>query len=1510
MTADMPFERAQVVLVGTGAYLPGSRLPDVPAIAPTLADLSRALVQRCGLRHDRVRMVLDPRSLVEMGEAVTVATEAATPGGPLLFYYAGHGLLSQRGELYLSAAGTDGRPNRLEHTALSYAAVRRRLLDCAARPLIVILDCCFSGRALEALTGGEDEIADLAAVDGAFVLTSAGRHEMAIAEPGARHTAFTGALLRLLSEGDPDGPAWLTLQDAYRYLASTLVQAGMPRPRQRTSGGTGDLRLVRNLAYRPIAVRSADQPTIAAESSASGECPYKGLAAYEAADSRWFYGRDRLVSTVAARLAERFDDPRPLVVTGVSGCGKSSLLRAGLIPAIGHGALEIAGSTTWPRLLLTPTSDPLERLAQQIATIIDTPAAELAALLRTDPSSLFAPAAGGRGSAAAARPGAQAVIVVDQFEEVFTECGDEDARRAFIAALCAAANGSGELAALVVIGVRADFYGRCAEYPELTRALEGQQVIIGPMTATELRAAIDGPARAAGLVLEAGLIDVILTDVGVHHPIDRVVDAADERRGQTAAYEPGRLPLLSHALLVTWQQRESATLTTAGYRRGGGIHGALAATADRVLAELDEDLRPTARSVLLHLVRVGDGTDDTRRRVDRAALMAELPSPERVTAVIEAFARDDVRLVTVEGDTVVLTHEALLRAWPVLRAWIDTDRAQLVMEQHLLDAAHGWDRTGREAGALYRGGRLGLAREWSADPAHHGRLGPLPREFLDASLAAERRTRRRWAAVTTVLVALLAIALVAAGLAVDRSRDAATQRTTAVAQSMKFRAQTIRDRDPALALRLAVAAYAIAPGPDTEAVLTTLIAGNRHLSELSDPRQGASVAAYSPDGRIALTGGYDSSFMLWNVTDAGQPRRLTQLPDSGGVVYAFSPTTPILLTGSGGMLIGWDIRDPAAPRRLAVFGDNQGIPAWEISVDGDPSNDEDQINAVAYGADGHTVLTGGVRGRVTVWDLSEPQRPRRRAVTERGKRIISIVLWPDSRTAAIAELDGSTTLWSLANPGDPIPLATLTGPQDLTTSLSLNAAGDRLMTGGPRSVAVWDVDDPTSPRQLTALPTAGYTTAALDDTGNRAVTGGLDGAVTVWNLTPPTGPRPAFVLRGHADMARSAAFRPDQHQILTGGGDGNAFLWDATDHLPPRGRLDGADQYVTDARLAPDGRTAVTIARNSNVADPVTIKAWTIPDRGTPHTGPDLNLNQPPHRAVTGPDGLLVTLGDHTILWDISVPTASKQVATIDANASSVHFSTDARRLYTRTGDTITIWEIPRRPTADTGQPPTLGRLGSFPLPNDFTGTLAFIGNGRTALISPARTDGRYGGTLWDISDPDNPTQRGQLAAHTYAVSAITSSQDGRTVITGSHDGTAILWNVTNPDAPLQLPTLHGHSGGVSALQISQDGRMLAIGADDGSLTLWQIIDPSQPTRLLTIPAHDAEIASVSLDTAGHSALTGSSDGTAALWNLDRMTRTVTAPHHHACSIIRHGLNQREWQLYASGTPFRETCPP
>ena len=501
-----------------------------------------------------------------------------------------------------------------------------------------------------------------------------------------------------------------------------------------------------------------------------GDPPFMGLQHFDVADADLFFGREALTTRLLRQLflaqppgerpsPERLRDielkrgvqSRFLAIVGASGSGKSSLVRAGLVAAVQHGEI-LTGSESWPVHVLTPTAHPLESLALALTQGSEsvTAATTLMDDMTRDPRSLYLylkkQNAGSKRQDARSKKqesGTQhrasstpqpathnpQLLVIDQFEEVFTLCHNADERQAFIANLLTAAGiargGDGEHdgKVFVLLTLRADFYDHCAQYPDLREALGRHQVYIGPLTPDGLRRAIEEPATRHQWTFEPGLVDLMLRDIG-----------ADGMQPP----EPGALPLLSHALLETWKRRRGRTLTLGGYAEAGGVRGAIAKTADAVYATLTSTQQTLARTLFMRLTELGEGTQDTRRRVARSEILSDAQTAPAVETVLDILA--NARLITLQQDVVQVAHEALIREWPTLREWLEEDREGLRVYRHLTESALEWERLGRDPGDLYRGARLAQAIEWAA--VHPEAVNPLERAYLSTSQAEAQRIER------------------------------------------------------------------------------------------------------------------------------------------------------------------------------------------------------------------------------------------------------------------------------------------------------------------------------------------------------------------------------------------------------------------------------------------------------------------------------------------------------------------------------------------------------------------------------------------------------------------------------------------------------------------------------------------------------------------------------------------------------------------------------------------------
>jgi YD repeat-containing protein len=613
-------------------------------------------------------------------------------------------------------------------------------------------------------------------------------------------------------------------------------------------------------------------------------CPYKGLATFDTEDAEYFFGREQLVAELVARLVGS-----PLLgVVGASGSGKSSAVRAGLLHALAGGVLP--GSDGWARALIRPGEDPIREL---------------------------------RGAVDQLDGEHRTVLVVDQFEELFTACPDEQERSRLVAELVRAARDPDR--GTVVIAVRADFYGLCAAYPDLSRLLGANTVLVGPMSRDELRRAIERPAQRVGLHVEPELADGLLSDV---------------------EDEPGALPLLSTALLELWRQRDGRRLRLAAYTRSGGVQGAVARLAEDAFVRLDPAQQAAARNVLLRLAGEGEGRTIVRRRIGLSEL--EL---ERRPDVAEVVARlTDSRLLTIGDGAVEVAHEALLREWPRLCSWLEEDAQGRRLHHQIGDAAHAWDADGRDPEGLYRGARLSGALEWRS--THEEQMNATERAFLDAGRAAAERAQRRLRLVLGGVSVLLLAAVIAGLVALDERSNARTQARTAEAQ--RLGAQALSEHALDRSLLLARQAVALDDSLATRStLLSALLRSPAAIRVLRGDGGRMLSVAVAPNGRTVVTGDNNGNVVGYDTTTwrrefsytAASRRRASALPTGIPVrTLRFSPDGTRLAIASGHEYASaLDLVDATSFRRVAHRSLGSGLHPFQ---------------AIAFSPDSRVLATG------------------------------------------------------------------------------------------------------------------------------------------------------------------------------------------------------------------------------------------------------------------------------------------------------------------------------------------------------------------------------------------------------------------------------------------------------------------------------------------------------------------------------------------------------------------------
>ncbi|MEU4038984.1 nSTAND1 domain-containing NTPase [Streptomyces collinus] len=894
------------------------------------------------------------------------------------------------------------------------------------------------------------------------------------------------------------GPSYSELAARAHYSVATLssAAAGRKLPSLQVTRGYvracgGDVERWDALWHTTAAGIAAAESTAAtaADPPDPDDSPYPGLAFFGSRQSRFFFGRERVVEQLRGRLT----DQRFIALFGASGAGKSSVLHAGLSPC-----LRSAGRIV---VTLTPGARPLEELAVRLAAPAGGTPGRLLEELRAHAGNLhllmrqIAAEESGRG---------EVILIVDQFEELFTLCTTPEERDHFIEALLVAARAENS-ACRVVLGVRADFYAPCIAHVELARALDAGMVTLGPMDGEELHRAICRPAEAVGCRVEGRLLAYLIAQ---------------------AQGSAGMLPLLSHALLETWRRRRGTVLTMEACRTAGFIEHALTHTAERFYEALSARQKDAARHLFLRLVAVGEGMEDTKRRIGRAELS---PDPD-TRAVVERAAAE--RLITVDGQHVDLIHEALIRAWPRLGGWLEEDRELLRTRRQLTEAAATWAHLERDPGALLRGTRLQAARPLAR--ARDAGLTAREKAFLDASLAAEgadrvaaARRRRVRRLLTAASVALVVVSLTASLLAVRADREVAAQRDDAVARNASTAATGLWHRSPGLAAQVALAAYRLRPGRHSrDALLSTLMSTWRaHRAEMY-------AVAANPAGSVLATAGRDRTVRLWDVRAARHPRQTAVLTGHRDAVYALAvrPGGSVLASaGADGTVILWDIADPHRPRRLSTLRTGTKT-----------------VRALAFSPSGQTLVSAGSDGDVVLWNTRAVERPVRGVrLPGHHDEVRSVAFSADGRLLASAGGgDERVILWDTTSAAHPVERADWHAHTATALSVAFSPRGAVLATsgGGERPVKLWRVTKTRRPVLLSALdgPTDVVGDVEFSPDGRMLAAGSDDRTARIWQVASPRRPRKRMLLEGFTTAVLGLRFTADGKQVITGVFDGTA----------------------------------------------------------------------------------------------------------------------------------------------------------------------------------------------------------------------------------------------------------------------------------------------------------------------------------------------------------------------------------
>jgi WD40 repeat protein len=1157
------------------------------------------------------------------------------------------------------------------------------------------------------------------------------------------------------------------------------------------------------------------------------QSPFAGLSAFQEADAARFFGRERDIAGVVGRLRQQ-----PLVaVAGPSGGGKSSFVRAGVIPA-----LKRAGDP-WEVFVVRPGRRPLAALAEILMQISTTASGEgndenrdMAALLRAQPGKLGAKL---RSRCRRRGKGQRILLFVDQFEEFYTLGIPAAERAAFLACLEGVADDASS-PLRVIIAMRSDYLDRMAEdrrfMTDVTRGL----LFLPPMGRDGLREALTRPLEAIGHRFESDEL------------VEEMLGTLESTRSP--------LPLLQFAATKLWEarDRDSRMLTWEGYRALGGVAGALSTHADAVLLALSAEEQRLARAILLRLV--------TPERTRAIVGLSELREVGSDAAAVEGVVHHlvDARLLLLEigagheDATVELIHESLIERWARLGQWLDESAQDAQFLARLRVAAQQWEAGGRAEGLLWRDRAALEAGQWLArrKSAQGGAaeldLGKREERFLLAVVGLSDRTRRlRWSVAIALIAALGVVTIVVSALAFranEQARRADEQARRADEQARRADEQAARAQVEA---RQARNATRMAVAREVQDDPTTVLALVREIEPPDVPHGWAELAfgalygmvaravlphgdivfsaAFSPDGKHVVTGSADGMARIWRTDGIGEPILLKGHQNRVFNV-AFSPDGKQIVTAS------WD-----GTARV-----------WNADGSGEPvilRGHQEMVVAAAFSRDGKHIVTSSMDRTARIWSTDGAGQP----VVLRGHEhfVVSPTFSPDGHHVATASWDGTARVWNVDGSGKPIILQ---GHRGRVNAVAFSPDGARLVTASDdRTARIWSADGSGKPTVL-----AGHQdiiiSAIFSPDGERVVTASGDKTARVWNADGSGQP---IVLQGHLDKVISTTFSPDGRRILTTSHDKTARLWNADGSGQPivlQGHLDSVWSAAFDA----GGTRIITVSSDS------TARLWNADTSAQPIL---LVGHQDRVQSVAfSPDGkrIVTASNDKTArVWNADGSGPSIVLQGHQDVIVSAAFSPDGKRIVTASNDkTARVWN------ADgSGKPVVLtGHV-------DRIRAVAFSPDGqRIVTASNDRTV-----RVWNADGSGKPIL---LQGHEFGVLCASFSPDGRSIVTGSEDKTARIWSADGSGQPI---VLRGHQNTVLSASFSPDGRHILSASEDKTARVWSADGSGTP---VVLQGHQNTIQSASFSPDGQRVATASLDKTTRIWNADGAGEPIVLQGH------------------------------
>jgi WD40 repeat protein/energy-coupling factor transporter ATP-binding protein EcfA2 len=1191
------------------------------------------------------------------------------------------------------------------------------------------------------------------------------------------------------------------------------------------------------------------------------ECPYLSLKYFEEKDSHLFYGRDEHVTELLSKLElNRF-----VAVLGSSGCGKSSLVRAGLLPELKSGMIPSAGHR-WKVIEFKPGSSPMQELGGAIERGLGI--ANAMEIIAEGPLGIAHAV-----DSASLEAGTNVLIIADQFEEIFSYLREEqtagrgaEAReqaQALVRRLLDAA-AEPDLRIYVLMVMRSDYLGDCTQFPDLPERMNASLYLVPRLRRDQLQRAIEAPV---GRNIEPAVVQRLLGEVGA---------------------DPDQLPRLQHLLKRMWLAAEGGRITFAHYTAAGEWKNGLEQHLDQIYGGLYEGLsEPQQKACRLVFQRISE--------MDRGRAVRRWATLEQLTALCGAEAEDVVERFRQEGflrlsglhkDTVDVMHESVLRGWPRLAGWMEEENRGRRRLRELAAAAHDAGvrpgMTAAEEKALQ--GIAGLTLRnlvdwrnefhptavWASRYLDAGEF-ETALDFLNWSeaqdVARQRAARIRARALIATLACLVVILLAAFAGSYLLGKEA--QFREIAADSLEQ-----RDTDPETGILLAMQAvegtalFGRPPIPIATTALHSAIFSSQVRMTLSVHTLAVAAVAFSPDGTRLATANNDHTANIWDLKTGKHLMTLSGHTDYVSSV-AFSPDGKLLATASGELppLLSTDptakIWDAQTGKMLRTLSGHAG-----------------GVLFVAFSPDGKRLATASADNTAKIWDAKTGKELMNLGGPEGHTDVVfSVAFSPDGKRLATASDDYTAKIWD-AQTGKVLKTLTVSGMGPVW-SVAFSPDGKLLATASAFGTGfIWDAE---TGKQLTTLTLNGHGgpiySVVFSPDGKRLATASGDGTAKIWDAA--TGDQ-LTTLSGHKDVVYSVAFSPDGKLLATGSADKTAKIWDAegakelmTLHDP---------QWFTSVAFSPDG------AHMATGSDDDTAKIWDAQTGTLQHilSGHKDWVNSvafsPDGRRLATASGEpppLISRDNTAKIWDAQT---GKELMTLSGHTGGVlfvTFSPDGRLLATGSADKTTmIWD------AQTGKAlMTLsGHTGAVR-------AVAFSPDGK--LLATASDDNTAKIWIWIWDTQTGKLQR-TLKGHLKAVRSVAFSPDGKRLATASSDSTAIIWDVQTGK---ELMALSGHELPVYSIAFNHDGTLLATGSADETAKIW---DAKTGKELTTLLGHSGWVRSVAFSPDGKRLATASADKTVQVYDVG-VNDLIKLAH----SRVTRDLSPAECKQYFGSS----TCP-